>query len=287
MSGKKSKNSLAKRSMQKLAHNKLALFGLFLFVLVVLSSLMAPLLTSCDPHYIDTTLRYLPPSAEHPLGTDQNGLDNFARLLYGGRISILIGVVSSLCANGLGVLVGCISGYGGRKTDRVLLYITEIFSCVPSTILILVIMAFAGQNIFVMILVFAITGWTGTMRMGRSRVLSLKAEPFVESCRANGVSSLSIMFSHLLPNTLGVVIINFTTSVANFVLNEAGLSFLGIGAPKGVPTWGNMLNAARSLNVMQNYPLLWIAPGVAISLLVLGINFFGDGLRDVFDVKQD
>ena len=91
----------------------------------------------------------------------------------------------------------------------------------------------------------------------------------------------------LLPNTLGIVIINFTTSVANFVLNEAGLSFLGLGVPKGIPTWGNMLNAARSLNVMQNYPILWIAPGVAISLVVLGINFLGDGLRDVFDVKQD
>jgi peptide/nickel transport system permease protein len=279
--------SLTKRSVQKLASNKLALFGFFLALLIILLCLAAPLITRYDPNYIDTSIRYLPPSSAHWLGTDQNGRDVLARLLYGGRLSILIGLASSLCANALGVVTGCVSGYFGGKTDKVLVYITEIFSCIPSTMLILVVMAFAGQGVGIMILIFALTGWTGTMRMVRSRVLSLKSEPFVESCKANGVSKISIMFSHLLPNTLGIVIINFTTSVANFVLNEAGLSFLGLGVPKGIPTWGNMLNAARSLNVMQNYPILWVAPGIAISLVVLGINFLGDGLRDVFDVKQD
>ena len=124
------------------------------------------------------------------------------------------------------------------------------------------------------------------MRIVRSKILSLKEESYIDSCKVNNIKKWSIMFKHLLPNTLGVVILTFTLSVATYVLAEAGLSFLGLGVPKGIPTWGNMLNAARSLNVMQTYPALWLAPGLAISLIVLGINFMGDGLRDVYDVTN-
>ena len=281
------KSSLAKRNIQKFARNRLALFGLLLFVVVSLMCVFAPLITKESPSFIDTSLRYLSPQTGHPLGCDQNGRDVFARLLYGGRISIAIGLLSAVLTNVLGVIVGCVAGFFGNRTDKILMYLTEIFACIPDTLLILVVMGFVGQSVFFMILIFVVTGWTGTMRMVRSRILSLKTEPFVESCRANGISKLSIMFRHLLPNTLGVVIIQITSSVAGYVLSEAALSFLGLGVPKIMPTWGNMLNAARSLNVMQNYPVLWIAPGIAISLFVLGVNFFGDGLRDVFDVKQE
>ena len=158
--------------------------------------------------------------------------------------------------------------------------------CFPTQMLVLIAMAFAGEGVWIMMAVFICTGWTDTMRFVRSRILSLKSEPFVENCRATGLSSTSIMFKQLLPNSLGVFIINLTAHVAAYVLSEAGLSFLGLGVPKGIPTWGNMLNAANSLNVMQNYPRLWVLPGLAISLFVLGVNFFGDGLRDVFDVTQ-
>jgi len=233
------------------------------------------------------SLRYAPPSWDHIFGCDQGGRDIFARLLYGGRVSILIGLVGALAANLLGAAIGCVAGYFGGIVDQTIIYISEIFRCFLMNMLTLIIMGLSGQGVVIMIIVFAVTGWTGTMRQVRSRVLSLKQEVFVESCRATGIPSVSIMFRHILPNALGVFIINITTSVANYVLSEAGLSFLGMGVPKGTPTWGNMLNAARSLDVMQNHALLWVLPGVAIAIFVLGVNFFGDGLRDVFDVSED
>jgi peptide/nickel transport system permease protein len=283
----KSQDSISRRRMQKLFSNKLAMFGLALTLIITLLCLFAPLLTDSDPNFIEMSLRYEAASPEHPFGCDQSGRDVWARLLYGGRISIAIGLASALCANVLGAVIGCISGYAGGKVDQILMYCSEIFSCFPDKMLILVIMGFAGQGVGVMMLVFIFTGWVGTMRMVRSRILSLKQEVFVESCKAIGIRSTSIMFRHLLPNAMGVFIINITSNVAGYILSEAGLSFLGLGVPKGVATWGNMLNAARNLSTMQNYSMLWILPGIAISLFVLGVNFFGDGLRDVFDVTQE
>lgn len=283
----KSQDSINRRRMQKLFSNKLAMFGLILTLVITLLCLFAPLLTSSDPDFIDMSLRYETASREHPFGCDQSGRDVWARLLYGGRISISIGLASALCANVLGAVIGCISGYAGGRVDQILMYCSEIFSCFPDKMLILIIMGFAGQGVGVMMLVFIFTGWVSTMRMVRSRILSLKQETFVENCRAIGISSASIMFRHLLPNAMGVFIINITSNVASYILSEAGLSFLGLGVPKGVATWGNMLNAARNLSTMQNYSGLWILPGIAISLFVLGVNFFGDGLRDVFDVTQE
>lgn len=284
---RKSKNSVGKRRLQKLMSNKLAMFGFALFLVVSVLCACAPLLTSWDPNYIDMSLRYEPVSAAHPFGCDQSGRDVWARLLYGGQISIMIGLVCALAANVLGAMLGCISAYFGGVVDQILMFISEIFSCFPQQMLILIIMGLAGQGIGAMFLVFIFTGWVSTMRLIRSRILSLKQEVFVESLRSTGVGSASIMFRHLLPNVMGPFIINITSNVAGYVLSEAGLSFLGLGVPKGIVTWGNMLNAARNLNTMQNYPLLWILPGIAISLFVLGVNFFGDGLRDVFDVAEE
>lgn len=279
--------SLSKRRWEKLARNKLALVGAIMALSVIILCILAPLLTPDDPSYMDMALRYAAPSKEHIFGCDQSGRDMLARLLYGGRLSILIGIVSALFASLLGAVIGSISAYVGGTTDQVLLYISEIFSAFPSTMLILIIMGFAGQGVGIMLMVFIFTGWVSSMRLVRSRILSLKQEAFVESCRATGIRATSIMFRHLLPNTMGVVIINCTSNIAGYVLSEAGLSFLGLGVPKGTPTWGNMLNAARKLNTMQNYPLLWLLPGIAISIFVLGVSFFGDGLRDVFDVTQE
>ena len=279
--------SLGKRRWEKLLRNKLAFFGALMALTITILCIIAPLLTPYDPSHIEISLRYAPPSAEHIFGCDQSGRDVLARLLYGGRLSIMIGIVSALCTSLLGAMIGSAAGYFGGTVDQVLLYISEIFSSFPQTMLILIIMGFAGQGIVIMLGVFIFTGWVSSMRLVRSRILSLKQEAFVESCRATGISAPSIMFRHLLPNTLGVVIINCTSNIAGYVLSEAGLSFLGLGVPKGTPTWGNMLNAARNLNTMQNYPLLWLLPGIAISIFVLGVSFFGDGLRDVFDVTQE
>jgi len=286
MRQKTHRSSLARRNLQKLFSNRLAILGGVIVLALVLLSIFAPLLTPYDPAFIDPTQRLQPPSAEHLLGTDNAGRDLWARILYGGRLSITIGLVSSLSAAALGVIAGCISGYFGGKVDAVLLYISEIFSTFPQTILILIIVGFAGRSTLNMVLIFSITGWMGTHRIVRSRIISLREEAFVESCVACGIGSSSIMFRHLLPNTVGPVVVSITLSTAGYVLSESGLSFIGLGVPPEVPTWGNIINAAKSLDIMQNHPALWLAPGVAIALFVLGVNFLGDGLRDVFDTTQ-
>ena len=278
--------SLAAQRLQKFLYNKMAVLGFVLMMFIILSCVFAPLITPYDPTLIDVSIKELKPSAEHLLGTDRLGRDILARLLYGGRISIWIGLASAAGASLIGVVLGCISGYFGGKLDQILLYISEIFMTFPRTLLVLICVGLVGQDVGNIIWIFILTGWSGTMRIVRGKILSLKEESFVESCVANGVSGWSIMFRHLLPNTLGPIIVDMTLSVAGCILAEAGLSFLGMGVSPEVPTWGNIINAAKRLDIIQNMPLLWISPGVAISLFVLSINFFGDGLRDVFDPSQ-
>jgi len=283
---KRKKNALLQRNLLKFRTNRLALLGLFIIVFIILASLLAPFITTYSPTFIDASQKLQQPSQTHLFGTDRLGRDILTRLLYGGRVSIFVALTSAVLANGIGVILGCVSGYYGGKADAVAIYISEIFSAFPITMLILILVGFVGQGISNLIIIFALTGWTGSLRIVRSRILSLKKEAFVESCRANGIGGISIMFRHLLPNTLGPVIVNITLATAGYVLAESGLSFLGLGVPTDIPTWGNIINAARSLEIIKNYPMLWLAPGVAISLFVLGVNFLGDGLRDVFDPAQ-
>lgn len=286
MKPKRIKSSLAKRNLQKFLSNRLAIIGAAIVLLLILAAVIAPILTPYDPTYVDTSQRLLDPSGKHLLGTDNAGRDLLSRLFYGGRISILVGIASSLGSCVIGVIIGCFSGYFGGKTDSLLLYASEIFSTFPQTILVLIAVGFAGRSLTNLILIFSLTGWMGIHRIVRGRIISLREEAFVESCKANGISETSIMFNHLLPNTLGPVIVSLTLSTAGFVLAESALSFIGLGVPSDIPTWGNIINAAKSFDIIQNHPLLWIAPGIVISMFVLGINFFGDGLRDVFDTTQ-
>lgn len=277
------KSSLVRRNLQKFLTNRLAIIGLAIILLLIIASVFAPLFTKYDPAYINASQRLLPPSSDHWLGTDNVGRDIFSRILYGGRVSLFIGIVSAIGASLIGIILGCYSGYFGGKADSAILYIWELFSTFPQTILVLILVGFSGRGLANLIIIFSITGWTGAYRIIRSRMLSIREETFVECCRANGISDISIMLNHMLPNTLGPAIVTSTLQTAGYVLAEAGLSFIGLGIDPSIPTWGNIINAAKSLLIIQNYPLMWIAPGIAISLFVLGVNFFGDGLRDVFD----
>ena len=279
-------NSLNSRRIRKLLKNKLACVGFVVFVLVILACLCAPLLTSYDPNAISPTDKFLPISKEHILGTDQLGRDMFARILYGGRISISLALCASLLTGFVGVVMGCIAGYCGGKVDNAIMVSSEFIGCFPSNILTLLVIGFLGQSIVWMVAVWVFTGWSGTMRMVRSRILSLREEAYVDSCRVNGLNGAEIMFKHLLPNTIGIVIMSVTSAVGGYVLAEAGLSFLGFGLSPSMASWGNIINAAKNLDIMINHPQMWIIPGVAISIFVLSCNFFGDGLRDVLDVTQ-
>ena len=277
------KNQIRMRNLRKFMRNRMALLGACVILLMVVVCIGAPLFTDLDPIYMDMANRNLPMSPEHPLGTDNMGRDMWARMLYGGRMTMFIGISGALGSTILGAFLGCIAGYFGGKVDEVIVYISEIFMTFPYYLLVMLLVGILGRSTVNLLLIFTFTGWTRMMRVVRTNVLSLREEAYVESCRANGIGSRSVMFHHILPNAMGPVIVNFTLHTATYILSEASLSFLGMGVPDTVVTWGNILNAAKRLDIIQNQPVLWIAPGLAICLFVLCINFFGDGLRDVLD----
>jgi peptide/nickel transport system permease protein len=284
--GNLQKSGLMKRSWQKLKRNKLSMLGFTIVTIITLTAIFAPLLTSYAPEEIDLVNRTKSPSSYHLLGTDKLGRDVYTRLLYGSRISIIVGISGAVGGGLIGIILGCLSGYLGGRLDAILIRISEVFMTFPSLILVLILIVFLGQSLFNLIFIFSITGWMGMYRVVRARILSLREENFVEALRAFGINRLSIMFKHILPNTMGPIIVNITLSMPGFILSEAGLSFLGLGVPPNIPTWGNIINAAQEVNTIMNNWWLWVPPGVMISLYVLGVNFLGDGLRDALDPKQ-
>ncbi len=277
------KSSLTKRSIQKFMKNRLAIVGLIGLIVVVGMCVCAPLLTKYPPDTLDMTMRNLPWSKEHPFGTDRGGRDMFARLLYGGRWSLMLGFSASLGVNLLAAILGCVAGYFGGKIDRFLVTLQEFMALFPTTLLFILVSGIVGRSLGFVLLVWILTGWGGTMRIVRSKILSLKQEPFIESCRANGISNLSIMFHHMVPNTLGPIILNVTMNIGGYILSEAGLSYLGIGLPVHIATWGKILNDAKRVDILLLQPDLWMLPGACILIVTLCINFFGDGLRDALD----
>lgn len=271
------------RAVRKLLSNQLAVLGLIVFTIILLASIFAPLLTQHDPLHVDLRARLQPPSAEHWFGTDMTGRDIFARVLYGGRISILVGLGSALLAAVVGVGIGCYTGYKGGWIDIIALRVSEIFMSFPQLILVLMLVAIVGQSLVNLIFIFVVTGWGPMYRMARARMLSIREEEFVQALESFGVGSLRICYKHMLPNALGPIVVNITLTTAMFILAEAGLSFLGLGVPLQIPTWGNILNAAQDLRVLQNNWWIWLPVGLVISSFVLAVNFIGDGLRDSSD----
>ncbi|CUH66034.1 Stage 0 sporulation protein KC [Thalassovita autumnalis] len=271
------------RALRKLMANRLAMVGLVIFSVILLMSIFAPLITEHDPQKINLRAMLKPPSWDHLLGTDRTGRDVFARILYGGRISILVGLGSALMAAVIGVGIGCYTGYKGGWIDTLALRISEIFMSFPQIILVLLLVSIAGQSLMNLIIIFVLTGWAPMYRMARAKMLSLREEEYVQALRSFGVPTVKICYKHILPNALGPIMVNITLSTAMFILAEAGLSFLGLGVPLSVPTWGNILNVAQDLRVLQNNWWLWLPVGSVISLFVLSVNFIGDGLRDSTD----
>ena len=271
------------RAFRKLLNNRLAVLGLVIFSVILLASIFAPLLTPHDPLRVDLRSLLQPPSWEHWFGTDKTGRDVFARVLYGGRISILVGLGSALLAAVVGVGIGAYTGYKGGWIDTIALRVSEIFMSFPQLILVLMLVAIVGQSLINLIIIFVITGWGPMYRMARARMLSIREEEYVQALQSFGVSSVRICYKHMLPNALGPIMVNITLTTAMFILAEAGLSFLGLGVPLQIPTWGNILNAAQDLRVLQNNWWIWLPVGTVISLFVLAVNFIGDGLRDSAD----
>lgn len=274
------------RAVRKFLNNRLAVVGLVVFTLIVLASVFAPLLTPWDPTAINLRAINLPPSLEHWFGTDRTGRDVFARVLYGGRISILVGLGSALVSAVIGIIIGCYAGYVGGWFDAICLRISEAIMSFPELILVLVLVSIVGQSLVNIMAIFIVGGWCGIYRLVRAQILSLREEEYVQALRSFGLNRALITYKHILPNALGPVMVNITLSTAAFILQEAGLSFLGLGVPLSIPTWGNILNVAQDLSVLQKNWWLWLPVGTVISLFVLSVNFVGDGLRDATDPTQ-
>jgi peptide/nickel transport system permease protein len=277
------KTSTGNRALRKMMSNRLAIVGLIIFSIILLSSIFAPLLTSHDPQKIDLRSMLNSPSWDHIFGTDRTGRDVFARILYGGRVSILVGLGSALLSAVIGVGIGCYTGYRGGWIDVVALRVSEIFMSFPQIILVLLLVSIVGQSLINLIIIFVLSGWGSMYRLSRARMLSLREEEYVQALQSFGVSTVKICYKHILPNALGPIMVNVTLTTAMFILAEAGLSFLGLGVPLSIPTWGNILNVAQDLRVLQNNWWMWLPVGLVISLFVLSVNFIGDGLRDSTD----
>jgi peptide/nickel transport system permease protein len=264
----------------------LALAGAALLALFALIALFAPLLMPYDPNRVNLQEIDLVPGWPHLLGTDGVGRDYLTRLMYGARVSLPVGLLSATLAACIGTVLGTLSGFLGGPMDMLIQRFTELVMTFPSLVVIITLVAFIGPGVGNVILVLGLLGWTGTCRMVRGQVLAIRELAFVEAARALGTPRHSIMVRHILPNTLPLVIVLATLNMAQFILTEAGLSFLGLGVQQPTATWGNMLHDAQSIDILISKWWRWIAPGAAIALSVLAINFLGDGLRDALDPRS-
>jgi peptide/nickel transport system permease protein len=283
---------------RRFRRHKMALAGVVMLALLILYSVGGTLFFSESfANYTDTTLRLQPPSAIHPFGTDTVGRDILARTIYGGQISLLIGLFAVVVEVVVGVLIGAIAGYYGGWIDSLLMRFTEAMFNIPQLFLLLVMAKFFGGKIptiqvlgrtfsgsvIVIILIIGLTSWMYLARIVRANFLSLKEREFVLAAHTTGTPNPVIIFQHILPNSMAPIIVSATLSVANAILAEAYISFLGLGVQPPTATWGNMLDGAY--NYIESAPWLWIFPGTLIVLTVMAINFVGDGLRDALDPR--
>jgi peptide/nickel transport system permease protein len=249
----------------------------FLAAIVVLAPWIAPYPFDA----IDTTQFRKPPSLSHIMGTDDIGRDLFTRVLYGGQISLAIGVFSALVGSGVGTIMGSIAGYYGKAIDNLIMRMTDVAFSIPSLPLLIILSAYAKSAIPVMILVIGLLSWMSTARIVRATVLSIRERDYTLAARAVGAPDPRIIVRHILPNSLAPIIVGATLGVGGAIIAESSLSFLGLGVQPPTPSWGNMLQDSQS--TMASRPWLTIFPGMAILITVLSINFLGDGLRDALD----
>ena len=245
---------------------------------LVLVALVAPWLAGRDPDAINLTEALLPPSGAHWLGTDSLGRDLWSRLVYGARVSLLVGVGAVGVAVAVGTALGLIAGWYGRWADAVIMRFVDVMLCFPTFFLLLAVVAMLGQSVLNIVLIIGLTGWMGVTRLVRAEVMSLKEREFIQAARVLGLGSARIMWRHLLPNALSPVLVSTTLGIGGAILTESGLSFLGLGIQPPTPSWGNLLiDAKETLDVAW---WLTVFPGLAILVTVLGFNLLGEGLRE-------
>ncbi len=263
----------------------LALAGLIMFAVVLLASVGAPAISRYDYAALNLQDKFQEPSMAHFLGTDRVGRDIWSRTLFGGRVSLAVGFAAASISTVIGVILGSVSGYYRGKADQAIMRFTDVVMTFPRVVIILTAAIYLGQSIASVIFLIGIFSWPGITRLVRGQVLSLREQQFVLASRSLGAGNRRIIVTHVLPNVIAPLLASVTFAVNGAILLEAGLSFLGVGIPLPTPSWGNMLETARSLDVLQDGPWIWVPPAVMILLTVLSINFIGDGLRDAIDPR--
>lgn len=273
-------------TLRLLAKDKLALFSLaivlFFIIVAVFAPYMAPYPDEGEGKPVPER-RFLPPSMEHPFGTDYLGRDILSRIIFGARISLSVGIFVVLCAIFVGTPIGLIAGYYGGKVDELLMRATDVFLSFPSLLFAIALVASLGPGLFNAMLSLAITWWPWYTRLARAQSVSIKEQPFILASKAMGVDGIKIVFKHILPNSLTPIIVQGTMDMSSAILAEAGLSFIGLGAQAPSPEWGLMVSTGRIY--LLNYWWFPVFPGLAIFLVALAFNLFGDCLRDILDPK--
>lgn len=275
------------RAWERFRNNGAALAGLAILVPILVAVISYPLWWPYAPNDIDLRALNQAPGAVHWFGTDGVGRDILARLLQGGRISLTVAVVSVAISIVIGFLVGAIASFGGKVVDNGVMRLVDLAMTLPPVIFLLVLASIAGTGVMPTIVVISLLSWPVLSRMVRARLMELRERDFVVAARGMGASMPHLLFRHGLPNCIDILVVYATLQIANAILLEAGLSFLGLGIAPPEASWGNMLNAARSTIVLEQYVWQWMFPGGALVLTVLAINFLGDGLRDAFDPRSD
>ena len=270
--------------LRRITKHNLALVGLIILVPMFLCAVLAPLISPHDPVEPDLKNILTGPTWSHPFGTDTLGRDVFSRVIYGSRISLLVGFVSVGIATLIGIMIGAVSGYSGGIIDELIMRFVDLMMCFPTFFLILAVIALLEPSIWNIMIVIGLTNWMGIARLVRAEILSIKGKEYVLAAKAMGFPRRRIIFGHVLPNALSPVYVVATLGIGGAILTESALSFLGIGVQPPTPSWGNILTQAK-----DNIEVAWwlsLYPGLAIFLTVMGYNLLGEGLRDVFDPRS-
>lgn len=284
---KRKKSSYMHDVIERFMAHKLAVIGLALIILLIILVIVLPPILKLDPYTSFSKGGFnQKPSAEHWLGTDRTGRDIFARLVYGGRISLVVGLLSTVVSMAIGVPLGLLAGYYRGWVETVIMRLADIFMSFPAMMLILVLVAVIGPSVASITVVLGILGWTQFARLIHGRVLSVREKEYVESAKAIGTKNWQIITKYILPNSFAPCLIAMTFRTASSILMEASLSFLGMGVQPPTASWGNLMYDAQSIVVLSKQPWTWVPPGLCLVITVLSINFFGDGLRDALDPKM-
>ncbi len=277
------KNSFFRLALRRFLKHRLAVAAAFFLFALSLSALLAPYVAPWDPYRMDIARMEQAPSRTHLLGTDQIGRDVLSRIIYASRVSLTVGLITALVSTFIGTALGALSGYFGGLADSAIMRLADIVMSFPMLPIAIVVVALVGPGARNIVFIAALLSWPGLARIVRGQFLALREHDYTQAARAIGASSLRITFRHLLPNAMAPIVVWATLNVAEVILLEAGLSFLGLGVQIPTATWGNMLMSAQSIRVIEAFPWIWIPPGIMILLTVLSINILGDGLRDALD----